>query len=375
LVQEVDRIAKNTSFNGNKLLDGSVLNKVLQFGANVGETLSIGIKKADADELARQMRRESAEGVDTAITFDAAIGQTLNIAGVDIRNTSASDDQISTSNNAGSAIAKAAAINDAFEFTGVKAIVGKTIVTDPNATPPISAGTLSEDQYLIINGQKIAGFRVQENDANGALVDAINALADMTGVIAEKDATNALKLTAEDGRNIEISFGGPTGALNVQNITGLIDGTYGGKITLQSTKQTDIVFGTNMNDALGNITFDAAFAGSLAIFGLNTDYSVSSIDITSRDGATLALDIVDLALEQISSQRAKLGALQNRLESTINNLGTNSENLSAARSRILDADFAAETAKLSRNQILQQAGTSILAQANQQPQIALSLLQ
>jgi flagellin len=372
LVQEVDRIAKNTSFNGNKLLDGSVLNKVLQVGANIGETLSIGIKKADADELARQMRRESAAGVDTSLTFDAALGQTLNIAGVDIRNTSSSDDQISTSNNAGSAIAKAAAINDAFEFTGVKAIVGKTVY---EGTPPISAGTLSEDQYLIINGQKIAGFRVQENDANGALVDAINATSDVTGVIAEKDASNALKLTAEDGRNIEISFGGPAGALNVQAITGLVDGTYGGKITLQSTKQTDIVFGTSMNDALGNITFDAAFAGSLAIFGLNTDYSVSSIDITSRDGATLALDIVDLALEQISSQRAKLGALQNRLESTINNLGTNSENLSAARSRILDADFAAETAKLSRNQILQQAGTSILAQANQQPQIALSLLQ
>jgi flagellin len=82
LIQEVDRIAKNTSFNGNKLLDGSVLNKVLQVGANIGETLSIGIKKADADELARQMRRESAAGVDTNLTFDTALGQTLNIAGV-----------------------------------------------------------------------------------------------------------------------------------------------------------------------------------------------------------------------------------------------------------------------------------------------------
>jgi flagellin len=79
-------------------------------------------------------------------------------------------------------------------------------------------------------------------------------------------------------------------------------------------------------------------------------------------------------LEQISAQRASLGAIQNRLESTINNLTTNSENLSASRSRILDADFAAETANLSRNQIIQQAGVSILAQANQQPQIALSLL-
>ena len=96
--------------------------------------------------------------------------------------------------------------------------------------------------------------------------------------------------------------------------------------------------------------------------------------VSTQAGARIALDIVDLALEDVSSERAKLGALQNRLESTISNLSTTSENLSASRSRILDADFAAETAQLSRNQIIQQAGVSILAQANQQPQIALSLL-
>ena len=112
----------------------------------------------------------------------------------------------------------------------------------------------------------------------------------------------------------------------------------------------------------------------LAIFGSNTDFSVDDVDITSREGANVALDIVDLAIERVSAQRAELGAIQNRLESTINDLTTNSENLSASRSRILDADFAAETANLSRNQIIQQAGVSILAQANQQPQIALSLL-
>ena len=95
---------------------------------------------------------------------------------------------------------------------------------------------------------------------------------------------------------------------------------------------------------------------------------------SSRSGAVTAIDVIDLALEDVSSQRADLGALQNRLESTINNLTTTSENLSASRSRILDADFAQETAQLSRNQIIRQAGVSILAQANQQPQIALSLL-
>ena len=101
---------------------------------------------------------------------------------------------------------------------------------------------------------------------------------------------------------------------------------------------------------------------------------MSSVDISDREGAVEGLDVIDLALEHVSSQRAKLGALQNRLESTINNLSTTSENLVASRGRIQDADFAAETAQLSRNQIIQQAGVSILAQANQQPQIALTLL-
>ena len=150
----------------------------------------------------------------------------------------------------------------------------------------------------------------------------------------------------------------------------------GGKITLQSTKAADIIFGASINAGLGNMRGDVPpdDGVGLAIFGTNTDNSVNDVNITTRQGATKALDILDLALNQLSSQRASLGAIQNRLESTINSLTTNSENLSASRSRILDADFATETANLSRNQIIQQAGVSILAQANQQPQIALSLL-
>jgi flagellin-like hook-associated protein FlgL len=97
--------------------------------------------------------------------------------------------------------------------------------------------------------------------------------------------------------------------------------------------------------------------------------------VKQRIRETAALLIVDRALKQVTADRAQLGAVQNRLDSTISNLSTTVENANAARSRILDADFAMETASLSRNQVLQQAGTSILAQANQQPQQVLSLLQ
>ena len=102
---------------------------------------------------------------------------------------------------------------------------------------------------------------------------------------------------------------------------------------------------------------------------------VSSVDVSTAFGAQRAVDIIDSAISFIDSQRAQLGAVQNRFENTISNLQNISENASAARSRIRDTDFAAETSELTKNQILQQAGTAILAQANQLPQAVLSLLQ
>ena len=123
----------------------------------------------------------------------------------------------------------------------------------------------------------------------------------------------------------------------------------------------------------GNAPTKAGFtAGTYALASNGT--TVAGIDISTVDGANAALDVADRALDVLNSNRATLGAVQARFESTINRLTTTSENLSAARSRIQDADFAAETAALTRNQILQQAGVAILAQANQQPQLALQLL-
>jgi len=492
LIAEVDRIASSTNFNGNKILDGSIINNVLQVGANVGETLSVRISEMTANELGRQMRRDSTVGVDTSVSV--ANGN-LVINGTTIRDTVASDDIFSTANKSGSAIAKANAINDAFSFTGVRAIAG------PNETEgrTVGGGVLDETNFFTINGQKFGGFSLQANDSDGTLVDAINSAFGETGVLANLNAAGELVLTAEDGRNIDVtvangfvaratglltsdmlstapavsfsasavgaagiaaaytfSVGGAAGPFNMDisvegrftgnnmlaltingqgfsvnlaaigapasssfnfedlpfspalpgeiasALTGVVlnfadltgdetgatfsidfsdgftSGTQvtGGKITLQSTKAADITFGSFMNAALGNIRGDVPpdDGVGLAIFGTNTESSVNDVNITTRQGAVKALDILDLALDQLSSQRASLGAIQNRLESTINSLTTNSENLSASRSRILDADFATETANLSRNQIIQQAGVSILAQANQQPQIALSLL-
>jgi len=114
----------------------------------------------------------------------------------------------------------------------------------------------------------------------------------------------------------------------------------------------------------------------LGTFGGASDGQfLTEIDITTVEGAERALSAVDNALDSVNAERANLGAIQNRLDSTIGALAINAENIASARSRILDADFARETAELSRTQVLQQAGISILAQANAQPQLVLSLLQ
>jgi len=375
LKSELDRIAETTNFNGNKVLDGTFLAQNLQVGANVGETLSVSVQGAATSDLARQARYDGNTFV-SADAFSAASGLTITGIGsngksniVRIRATVGADDTTSTTFGASSAIAKAAAINDSSDSTGVRAIVNETKLTG-NQT--VAGVTLDASSFFSINGSKITGFAVSANDADGSLVDAINAVSDDTGVTASLNATGALELTAADGRNIEVSFSDTTVETLLGGFASANAATFDtsgnnviatGDITLQSKNNFEIA-GSN------------AFVGfnSGGVFGVNSTKSVDSVDISTREGAVTALDVIDLALEDVSSQRAKLGALQNRLESTINNLSTTSENLTASRSRILDADFAQETAQLSRNQIIQQAGVSILAQANQQPQVALALL-
>jgi flagellin len=179
------------------------------------------------------------------------------------------------------------------------------------------------------------------------------------------DADNRLNLVADDGRNVEVAITGNATRLGLAAAAGTT--VTGGRITLQSEEQ----FG--MTGAALDKLGDVGGAGQ-NLFGVNENNSVASIDVTTREGANRGIDISDLAIKQVSGIRSELGAIQNRLESTVNNLAVSAENVSAARSRIRDADFASETAAFSRNQIIQQAGISVLAQANQQPQVALALL-
>lgn len=303
----------------------------------------------------------NAAGTTTAL----AAGDVL-INGVNIGASLKSDDTASIVSQAASAIAKAAAINRASEQTGVTA-------TAMNELAGSAMTKAAANGNMVINGVTTATIVTSATDSGttrASVITAINAISGRTGVTAIDSGSSAggVKLVAADGRNIDIDAGttaltaGQTGVTGAGGAAAVV-----GKVSLSSAKsftlETSTTAGTT-NLGIGVGTYGASKTGQ----------SISSIDLSTAEGATAALTAIDNALQQIDAQRGNLGALQNRFASTVSNLQTSSENLTASRSRIMDADFAAETATLTRGQILQQAGTAMLAQANQLPNGVLSLL-
>jgi flagellin len=357
LIDELNRIGNTTTFNGQRVLDGSFIQSFFHVGANARETIGVAVRDARATALGR-----AAVATMNVVTTQALAAGDLLINGFSVRATTSFDDQLSTTLNNASALSKAAAINDATKFTGVKARALETVI---EGNLDVTAGTLDSTNYIQINGQTITGFNVETDDGNHELVNQINAVSADTGVIASLDNDSNLVLTAEDGRNIELL----TSSVRAAQITGLNANLADTTVRLAALEisSDSQVFFTGANEAyIGGVDNQ--------IIGVTANNSVATVDVLTRVGANRTIEVVDRAIEQISQDRAGLGAIQNRMENTISNLSTISENLSASRSRITDSDFAVETAALTRNQILQQAGTSVLAAANQAPQQALTLL-
>ncbi len=243
------------------------------------------------------------------------------------------------------------------------------------ATAPTTLGAITAND-LTINGVGIGGVGGVDITTGGTfaaqganVAAAINLSTAQHGVTAIANATTgALTLTAADGRNIVVAF---AGASATAATTGLTATTTRGTVTLTSSNPAGIVVGgSNSADAgLG------VYKGQAVTTDMSNGSSLGSLDVSTTDGALRALTSIDNALKTVNSARADMGAYQNRFSAVVNNLQSTSENLTASRSRILDADFASETANLSRAQILQQAGTAMVAQANQLPQGVLQLLQ
>jgi len=260
--------------------------------------------------------------------------------------------------------------------TGLTMGAGGTIAGTAAATTftALKAGDMTVNGYDI--GAVSAGTDAATQGANVAA--AINALTSKTGVTATLDTNNYLTLSAGEGQAITVGSNSANRAATA-TATGLattqMDGSATstnatvtrGSISLVSTGQSGITLG---GADIANAGLTTGFTSATSSFGSG----VAAIDVTTAAGAQNAISTIDSALANINSSRANLGAMQNRFTSVVSNLATTNENLSASRSRIQDTDFAAETANMTKAQILQQAGTAMLAQANQLPQGVLSLL-
>ena len=377
LTAELNRIAKTTEFNGTKLLDGSNATSLFQVGANANETIVATTNNFKTSQFGdyRVTGRATEAFAGTNGRYDATT------AAYDFRIVG-SEGSASINISAGdSAKDVAAAVNLVKDSTGVTA-TATTEVTLTFAAAGSYQLTLGSDQGTSTADAVTLGFSISANTGVEALSAAVNAFNDQTattGVVATvKDDGSGITLTNYEGEEIVVR---DTTFQNSGNVT--VTGGAGSAQTLTANTAADTVTVTGkvVFDSTKSFTIDSTTGTATLVLTATSGGSeasslqaVKDLDISSVAGANDALVIVDAAIAQVSNQRAKFGALQSRFEATVRNLETSVENLSGARSRIRDADFAVETSELTRSQILQQAGTAMLAQANSIPQNVLSLL-
>jgi flagellin len=501
LIQEINRVADNTAFNGIKLLDGSFQNQSLQVGAGneLNDRITISIGNAKANALGVGGGSSYSTSLNSTKVAGALASGELSVNGFMVGATT--DDGVSSSSPTASAIALASAINGVSGSTGVTAVANatktNTVYAGTNASTALTANLAAGD--IVINGVNVGSvtFDTAGADANAkALANAtnivaeINKISEQTGVTASL-ATRAINLTAADGRDIVVKFvgaeattamtglgasvtaastvttkAGPalgtfsgvaiaddevringvnigaihtaasavergaqvsaavnkvssqTGvtatfdttsgkvlltALDGRNITTSVRSKTGGdgavtsnrtmlahdnggtanntartdttltsNVTLRSSSKDGITLAGVGSSALGNSGLTNK--SGLSAANVTAGAGVSTVDLTTVSGAQTALSTLDKAINTVTDSRAAMGAYQNRLTASISNLETTSMNLQASRSRILDTDYAKETTNLAKSQIITQAATAMLAQANQSSQSVLALL-
>ena len=344
LRSEFDRIATDTTFNGRKLLDGSYTSQ-FQVGADAGQTIGITIENAETNNFG-MIAQQNFAGPTAALAITA---DSVYINGVAVKASSdyaASNGRVDTS-----AYAKAKAINAS--NTGIRAEAQATGATS------LAAAAMNGTETLDINGVTIINADATVTDFT-KLASAINANSSATGVTAALNTDGTIALTAADGRNIAItnSTVGTGGYLAFTN-----NATTYGEVELTSNEAVTVIDASQqLSDAQSTV---------IAL----DQKTIRDIDLTSIEGASDAIDRLDSALGTVGTRRGAIGAIQNRLESTISNLSNVNENVTAARSRLLDVDFSTETLNMSKGMMLQQAGSAVLAQAKQASQIVLNMLQ
>jgi len=428
LTQELQRVATNTEFNGQKLLDGSFTSAQFQVGANANQTITATSGNFQTNAygnyriggLAASTNTPNGVG-DLVVGTSKAEGK-LTTAGTDGNTSIIGGDTITLSSSLGSKEITYAAASSAEQIaakinqaeTGVKATAVTSFVLGADDGNSGAAGFEQDTSYSFllatdttdgadptsittvsfsVGGTASGSATAQASQLNAA-VQAFNDVSGKTGFTAKIVETDhgkfGIQLTSETGKDIRIMNDSALGDnLTIEDVS-VLDGDTGTPATLTTSLAAAGNTGAWAAGAgawvTGQVIIDSEKSFSLTTSN-DTDIltsigtkggqlqSVDKLDVSTVDSSNRTLAMVDSALAAVNNQRARYGALQSRFESTITNLQSTSENLSASRSRIKDADFAAETANLTRAQILQQAGTAMLAQANQLPQQVLQLLQ
>ena len=406
LVAELNRFANTTEFNGMKLLNGDDPVSAFHVGANSNQTIvatttDFRTSKYGSYQIGNATVTSSTAGAGKGVSISNAVAGTNAVANSSIQVTGAAvsvggtmtlngpNASGSVSLSVSDSAADIASKINSQDLTGIKAtartetMIGFTTgdytieISTTNATSN-SANTETATISFSVFGTPNIGSSAE------ALTDAVNAFNEQsskTGITAKlNDAKTGIILENDEGKNINITLKNPANTIYMGNqssgvsaaigASGTATFTAAGQVTLDSARSYSVTLAASMNIQAGVLSGGSMGAGTYG----STLQRVDSLDITTIKGANDAIHICDSAIDAVNAQRAKYGALQNRFEHTISNLQTSHENVSAARSRIQDADYAAETAALSRNQVLQQAATSMLTQANNLPQNILTLL-
>lgn len=362
LQAEITRISEQTEFNSSRILDGSFLNAKFQIGIRADQTINVSIGNTKANNIGAYQ----VVGPDAAA--DATGGGVTRVAADDFTVSGYKGSaEVSVVDNA-SAETIATSVNNVTADTGVTA-TGKTEIALSAFDITTGGSSFNFDLTGDDTATIVGTISATTGTALDAFVQAVNDHAATTGVTANRDGDTVV-LTSATGDNIRLEnnladaagFQVTVGAAASFGALDADDFCVAGAVTLESEKTFGVLEAT-AGEVFTNPTETAELS------------KVSDIDISSQSGSGNALSVIDKAIAYIDSVRGTLGAIQNRFESTIANLQGVSENVSAARSRIMDADFAAETANMTKAQILQQAGVAMLAQANMLPQTVLSLLQ
>jgi flagellin len=363
-IAEITQIAQQTTFNGLNVLNGSSGNQTYQVGANVGDTISIDLAQGVGANQIGQTASYAPTAVVTNATNTGATGaltvQVGTNAAVSIGSSSSYATGVAWQDQT-SAYAKAAAINAA-GVSGLTATANTTL-TDAGfgAVSTTAGGTYS----LGINGVAVFGSQSTTGGiSTSAIVAQINQYSTQDGGVTATLNGTSLVLNAADGSNIAITqayTGGATGGLSAADV-----GTNRGTITLSA--------GSNISVAGSSAADLASFGFAAGTYTLTAGSTLAQQNVQTVAGANATIQSVDSALSTISTFQSQLGAIQNRFTAAVGNLTSTSQNLTQSRSTIEDANFAQETANLTQAQVLEQAGISVLAQANQQPQLILKLL-